>query len=475
MTPSSLPPPSEVPRAHGVASPASSRAHVAALPPPAPANEAREAPEAPESRPRSSLESGPTPTPPGGSEPPPEWLVALDQTTDRILDGDHFALPGMLHVALRTGGTVQRAHWQGWPPAGDTPEAVMAAAQELMFGLDLRLIYEPLLLKRRTRDTVPGQRLYVGQYTWFWLGRVPHDPEQIQFDLISASADEFNALCEFCREYIQDRAPDEPEDDTGRGPLHTIVQTPRGYDLVQLGYGGRELEPENYPTEVVEALVRVQQNVQSASPSGRITVISGPPGTGKSHLWYALLNTPGATFVLVDASLVESLSGPALLPLLANVERRGPLVLIVEEADHLLRERDDSNMKGLAALLSFGSVLGDLLNLHVILITNAPLRSMDQALRRDERLVEHIELAPLTPEHARRIYQRLVKRVPDDVDLPERHQHLGCIYKWAKAQGWVPPPDGRTFPLLSQGDYVARAARVAKRSTVKRPIGFLNG
>ena len=62
-------------------------------------------------------------------------------------------------------------------------------------------------------------------------------------------------------------------------------------------------------------------------------------------------------------------------------------------------------------------ILGQALNLWVVATTNAKHCEIDPALLRPGRLCRHIEIHPLRPDHASRVFERLTG-VPRVFDVP---------------------------------------------------------
>jgi MoxR-like ATPase len=79
----------------------------------------------------------------------------------------------------------------------------------------------------------------------------------------------------------------------------------------------------------------VVEDLNSNDPCGRIIILDGPPGTGKTHMVRALLNeVKDATFVLVPSQHDERARQPDFIKALLEEQRQGhPMVLVVEDAD----------------------------------------------------------------------------------------------------------------------------------------------
>lgn len=245
--------------------------------------------------------------------------------------------------------------------------------------------------------------------------------------------------------------------------------------ITRMGYAGIPLVRGNYSKRVIEDYDFVVRDLRTPSPSGRIAILEGPPGTGKSFLIRSLLmEVPDAMFVLVPPSMVASLGGPDLLPLLLqNKEswsKKGPVILILEDADECLVPRRGDNMESISSLLNMGDgIFGSLFDVRIIATTNAKRAEMDGAILRAGRLSKRIEVGTMNYEDAERIFTRLVPNGPtswayasmslvtqEDKELSMKPRSskkttftLAEIYKAAREAGWEPKPTKSDDPNSS--------------------------
>jgi ATP-dependent 26S proteasome regulatory subunit len=182
------------------------------------------------------------------------------------------------------------------------------------------------------------------------------------------------------------------------------------------------------------------------NPCGRLVVMDGPPGTGKSYAIRALAKAVDATFVAVAPSLVGSLSGPDLVPVLLQQKRQGrPVVLVMEDADHALAVRTRGDLHQLSELLNIGDgLLGDLVDLRIVATTNAERDDLDPAVVRPGRLCRRVSMGYLPPDLYEKVYKRLTGKRWRKL-VPTKHT-LADVYRVARDEGWRPaakPPTGQ--------------------------------
>lgn len=232
-----------------------------------------------------------------------------------------------------------------------------------------------------------------------------------------------------------------------RGYVFAIVNEHNNFHLSTIGNAGIRLNKINYTDKVNADYNYIVQDLNSKSPSGRITIFEGDPGTGKSHIIRSLLlDVPGAMFVLVPPDMVSSLSGPQLLPLLLRQKQssslNGPIILLLEDADKCLVSRQADNINSIQSLLNLGDgILGSLLDLRIVATTNAKELEIEPAILRPGRLSKRVEVNLLDHQFAIKIYKHLLPESNADLSLrfPSFAKYsLATIYSFARQDGWIP-------------------------------------
>jgi hypothetical protein len=235
------------------------------------------------------------------------------------------------------------------------------------------------------------------------------------------------------------------------GHIYAIIQQGSHLSLSSIGNAGIPLVDSNYTPSVMKDYRFIIKDMQSESPSGRVVIMKGAPGTGKTHLVRAmLLEVPDAMFVLISPDAVKNLAGPQLLPLLMNYRgaSTGPIVLILEDADKCLvsRDSDRDDISSIQAILNLGDgILGSLLDLRIVATTNASEFVIDSAILRPGRLSKMLDVGVLDPLTAQKIYRRLLPNANFPVEIngstnPKDFKvTLAEVYSLARQNGWTPP------------------------------------
>ena len=181
-----------------------------------------------------------------------------------------------------------------------------------------------------------------------------------------------------------------------------------GDDFLRLCYGGDVL-----------AWAERFAATTCARPGG-ITILEGPPGTGKTSLLTQLMHRLAAThvFYALPNSHNQALSAPEMTSFWQGENARHGQrvkVIILEDADRLLWRRGGDNREAVSSLLNIADgLVGRMLRLHVVCSVNSAMEDIDPAILRPGRLTNYRHFAPLGREAARRLaVQRGVAFEPD--------------------------------------------------------------
>lgn len=163
-----------------------------------------------------------------------------------------------------------------------------------------------------------------------------------------------------------------------------------------------------YGDDVVEWIAQFRE--QTISRSGGLTILDGPPGTGKTSLITQMIRRLEGTHVFysLPTSQNESLSSPEMVPFWQKQNARHAdrvKVIVMEDAERLLWCRSgDSRREAVSALLNIADgLIGRMLRLHVICSVNARMEDLDPAVLRPGRLMNHRRFDSITRDAAERI------------------------------------------------------------------------
>lgn len=215
--------------------------------------------------------------------------------------------------------------------------------------------------------------------------------------------------------------------------IHMVTCSPSGWEMTHMGAGGKSLIRENYEKDVLASFDYITEAFSSPDPMGRLVILHGEPGTGKTFFIRGLLNSvKGTKSLLIPARHAVKLEDPELLTMLieennrvrtsedfeekmkrgANEPKKAtPLLLIIEDADQILTNRDQGNTSSISSLLNMtDGIFGSLVDIRIIATTNAKTVDIDSALLRPGRLLEKIGIGALKIDTANKVYKRLTDK-----------------------------------------------------------------
>jgi hypothetical protein len=172
--------------------------------------------------------------------------------------------------------------------------------------------------------------------------------------------------------------------------------------------------------------------------SGGITILDGPPGTGKSTLIAELMRRLYQThvFYVLPVGQHDSLSQPNMVSFWQEQNGSHPnevKVIIMEDAEKILFQRRSDNNESVSALLNIADgLLGQMLRVHVLCTLNHGMDMLDSAILRPGRLRSYRYVGLLSRENAGRLAAK--HKLPFQPD-PSREQYTlaevfhGKVYK----------------------------------------------
>lgn len=150
--------------------------------------------------------------------------------------------------------------------------------------------------------------------------------------------------------------------------------------------------------------------------TGGFTLLDGPPGTGKTSLITQMIMRLSSThvFYVLPVAQANAFASADFIPFWQRENARHSdrvKVVVVEDADKLLRRRNDDSGVILPAMLNVADGLaGRMLRLHVICSINCPLDHLDPAILRPGRLLNHRRFDLLSAERAERVALHLERK-----------------------------------------------------------------
>lgn len=277
---------------------------------------------------------------------------------------------------------------------------------------------------RKVYDAGQQKKIYISDTSLLVIDVEIED--NVSIIALSIDYDEIENFIKASEKYIEK---------TKRNTVSVLTSGMDGFYLTPIGTLNAPLVEDNYTQDVLSGFNFVVKDLKSSNPYGRLAIINGPPGTGKTYLIRGIINElVDSTVILVPPKMVAEIDGPSLLPLFISHKRRNnrSITIVIEDADACLAPRMNDNISSVSSLLNHtDGILGALLNLKIIATTNQNNIEFDEALTRAGRLSKHIEVGLLNKDKANSVYKRLVGEKYDGFKF-EKQVRLADVYTKAK-------------------------------------------
>lgn len=193
------------------------------------------------------------------------------------------------------------------------------------------------------------------------------------------------------------------------GSIYTLNLVNNQLSRKLLGINSYELIHENYTSYISETYQDVITELNSKDPSGRLLLLAGEPGTGKTYYLRSLMNKIDGQVIIIQPDIVAKLATPSYIEAFQNIcQLAKTTVLAIEDADVILLPRGVDNLSGISALLNFtDGILGAMFDIKIICSHNTDLSNVDKAIMRPGRLLYNLQFNSLSANQANIVYSKL--------------------------------------------------------------------
>lgn len=343
--------------------------------------------------------------------------------SDNIRVGTSMAMDGLISKAILENKIMRQAKFS---TSLDLPQIT-----EILNNNGFRQIYEYSSLDQDVREDMYGENIIVEEPTEFGFF-LDMDGESIIGFAKEKNYTDINKTVSFYgtsdqifkwfkETFVQYKVVVEKKD---KSSVYMMITTNDGISIQKTGKVGCPFKPSFYSKSVKDSYKFICEDLQKDVPKGKITILSGPPGTGKTFLIRALIGEIGkrCSFVIVPPSLVQKLGEPDMLPaLLEHKNEKKPMVLILEDADILVKERMKDSIDAISAALNMGDgILGDVCNIRLLITTNQPITEVDPAMKRPGRLSISCVVGSLNRQEILEAWQEIAGDAPMPEELSEK-------------------------------------------------------
>ncbi|MBC8111207.1 MAG: AAA family ATPase [Verrucomicrobia bacterium] len=189
----------------------------------------------------------------------------------------------------------------------------------------------------------------------------------------------------------------------------------RQISLITQGFSGLEISTldinktkldlsHNYNDDFAEVHEVIIKRLSKKNDKG-IVLLHGIPGTGKTTYLRYLIGKVKKQMLFVPPNIAANMANPEFINILINNSNS---VLIVEDAENIIIDRNQSGSSAVSTLLNISDgLLSDCLNIQIICSFNTHISAVDTALLRKGRLIAKYEFQKLHAEKAQKLSDNL--------------------------------------------------------------------
>lgn len=163
----------------------------------------------------------------------------------------------------------------------------------------------------------------------------------------------------------------------------------------------------NYNDDFLEVSNYILNRLNNKNDKG-LVLLHGIPGTGKTnYIRYLTKEIKEKQIIYIPPDFASNISNPDFVTFFLD---RPNSILIIEDAENILKSRKSGGNQSVANLLSISDgLLGDGLKLQIICTFNADISEIDEALLREGRLIAEYKFNKLNIEKSQNLLNKVLK------------------------------------------------------------------
>lgn len=202
----------------------------------------------------------------------------------------------------------------------------------------------------------------------------------------------------------------EPDDHKPKNKIMLFEKTQYG-DLVLTPHKVRNYDldiDENYNDDFKPVHEKITKWMEDFTfRNNKLILLHGVPGSGKTNYIKHLLNNSGTVKkIYIPPFFVQSMADPGFFPV---IKREKDSILIIEDAEKVLINREESNDNSVISILLnlCDGIMADVLNFKIIATFNTDEDRIDAALKRKGRMFLKYKFDELSEEKTSNLFHKL--------------------------------------------------------------------
>ena len=185
---------------------------------------------------------------------------------------------------------------------------------------------------------------------------------------------------------------------------------------------------ENYNDDFKEVSEYIVKRLNNENDKG-VLLLHGVPGSGKTNYIRYLTNMiTQKPIIYIPPDFAVNISNPDFVAFFLDYENS---ILIIEDAENILRSRKSNNNQSVANLLSISDgLLGDGLKLQILCTFNSDINEIDTALLREGRLIAEYKFDKLSIEKSQSLLNKIYLEdlINDPAPIIDKEMTLAEIF-----------------------------------------------
>lgn len=192
---------------------------------------------------------------------------------------------------------------------------------------------------------------------------------------------------------------------TAKNKIYFIVNAGNSFDLKSFKVAKVNVDiDQNYNDDFKEVNKIILKRLKAKNDKG-IVLLNSDPGIGKSTYIRYLTTQINKKFIFISPDMANVIASPNFIPFLSEHPNS---ILVIEDAENVLRERDEMSSQAVSNLLNLSDgLLSDALSIQVIATFNCDVSKIDSALMRKGRLIARHKFDKLSVYKSNKLLKKL--------------------------------------------------------------------